>query len=107
MAAGVRDLTATDFDTVLASGVTLVDFWAPWCGPCRMQTPILEQIVGAVSGRATIAKVNVDEAQEVAAKYNVRSIPALMVFKDGKIVKQFTGLQRGDVLLQAIEAALK
>jgi len=107
MSAGVRDLTAADFDTVIASGVTLVDFWAPWCGPCRMQGPILEQIVGAVAGRAAIAKVNVDEAQEVAAKFNIRSIPALMVFKDGKVVKQFTGLQRGDVLLQAIEAALK
>ena len=107
MSAGVRDLTAADFDTVIAGGVTLVDFWAPWCGPCRMQGPILEQIVGAVAGRAAIAKVNVDEAQEVAAKFNIRSIPALMVFKDGKVVKQFTGLQRGDVLLQAIEAALK
>ena len=107
MAAGVRDLTASDFDTVIASGVTLVDFWAPWCGPCRMQGPILEQIVGAVGGRAVIAKVNVDEAQEIAVKFKISSIPALMVFKDGKIVKQFMGLQRGDVLLQAIEAALK
>jgi thioredoxin 1 len=107
MAAGVLDLTAATFDTTIAAGVTLVDFWAPWCGPCRMQGPILEQIVGAVAGRATIAKVNVDEAADIAAKYQIRSIPALMVFKDGQVVKSFVGLQRGDVLLQAIEAACK
>jgi thioredoxin 1 len=107
MAAGVLDLTAAAFDTTISSGVTLVDFWAPWCGPCRMQGPILEQIVGAVAGRATIAKVNVDDATDIAAKYQIRSIPALMVFKDGQVVKSFVGLQRGDVLLQAIEAACK
>ena len=107
MAAGVKDLAATEFDATIASGVTLVDFWAPWCGPCRMQGPILEQIVGAVAGRATIAKVNVDEAQDIAVKYSIRNIPALLVFKDGQVVKSFTGLQRGDVLLQAVEAALK
>jgi thioredoxin 1 len=107
MAAGVKELTAVDFEAAVASGVTLVDFWAPWCGPCRMQGPILEQIAGPVAGRAAIAKVNVDEAQELAAKHGISNIPALLVFKDGQIVKRFTGLQRGDVLLQAIEAALK
>jgi len=107
MAAGVKELTAADFDATIAGGVTLVDFWAPWCGPCRMQGPILEQIAGPVAGRATIAKVNVDEAQDIAAKYSIRNIPALLVFKDGQVAKSFVGLQRGDVLLQAIEAALK
>jgi len=103
----VKELTAAEFDAAIASGVTLVDFWAPWCGPCRMQGPILEQMIGAVAGRATVAKVNVDEAQDVAAKFNIRNIPALLVFKDGQVVKTFVGLQRGDVLLQAIEAALR
>ena len=107
MAAGVRELTPADFDQAVAGGVTLVDFWAPWCGPCRMQTPILEQLAGPLAGRAAVAKVNVDEAQDLAAKFGVRSIPALLVFKDGAVVKQFVGLQRGDVLLQAVEAALK
>jgi thioredoxin 1 len=107
MAAGIRDLTAADFDQAIASGVTLVDFWAPWCGPCRMQTPVLEQLSAPLAGRAAIAKLNVDEAQDIAARFGIRSIPALMVFKDGKVVKQFVGLQRGDVLLPAIEAALK
>ena len=106
MATGVTDLTATTFDAAIGSGVTLVDFWAPWCGPCRMQTPILEQMAGALAGRAAIAKVNVDEAQDLAARFGVRSIPALIVFKDGKVAQQFVGLQRGDVLLKAVEAAL-
>jgi len=107
MAAGIKDLTSADFDQAIASGVTLVDFWAPWCGPCRMQGPILEQLVAPLAGRAAIAKVNVDDAQDLAAKLAVRSIPALMIFKDGAVVKQFVGLQRGDILLQAVEAALK
>ncbi len=107
MAAGLQELTGADFDTTVAQGVTLVDFWAPWCGPCRMQTPILEQLVGTLAGRAKVAKVNVDEARDLALKFSVRSIPALMVFKDGKVAKQFTGLTRADQLLAAIEEALK
>jgi thioredoxin 1 len=106
MAAGVLELTAADFDARIASGVTLVDFWAPWCGPCRMQGPILEQLAGGVAGRATIAKVNVDVEQDIAVRFSIQNIPALLVFKDGNVVQKFIGLQRADVLLKAIEAAL-
>jgi len=107
MAAGIKELTGADFDTETAQGVTLVDFWAPWCGPCRMQLPVLEQVVTALGNRARIAKVNVDESRELAVKFGVRSIPALMIFKDGKIVQQFVGLQQVAALVQAVEAALK
>jgi thioredoxin len=104
MSAGILDLTAENFDTETASGIVLVDFWAPWCGPCRMQTPILEELVGKV-GEAKIAKVNVDDAPTVAAKFGVASIPTLLVLKDGAIAQQFVGVQQAAILTSAIEAA--
>lgn len=107
MSALLKDLSAADFDTAVATGVTLVDFWAPWCGPCRMQTPILEKVAEAVSGKATVAKVNVDDNNELAVKFGVRSIPTLLLFKDGKLVQTLTGLQQAPVLLQALETALR
>ena len=93
MAGHLLELTAADFDATVASGVTLVDFWATWCGPCQMQTPILEQqVVPAVAGRAKVAKVNVDQAREIAVKYAVKSIPALFIFKDGQIAARHVGI---------------
>ncbi len=107
MSGSLLELTVADFDATVANGVTLVDFWATWCGPCQMQTPILEQQVApAVSGRAKVAKVNVDQARDLAVRYGVKSIPALFIFKDGQVVQQFVGLQRGDALVKAVEAAL-
>lgn len=100
------DLTVDTFDAAIGSGVSLVDFWAPWCGPCKMQTPILEQVLPAVAGRAKICKVNVDDAATLAQRFAVKSIPALFIFKDGQVVQQMVGLQRADVLVKAIEAAL-
>jgi thioredoxin 1 len=107
MSGNVLELTSETFETTIAQGVTLVDFWAPWCGPCKMQTPILEQQVApAVAGKAKIAKVNVDDAQDLAVKYGVRSIPAIFIFKDGEVVSQTVGLQKGEALVKAIEDAL-
>ena len=104
MSAGILDLTAENFDTETASGIVLVDFWAPWCGPCRMQGPILEQLVGKIDG-VKIAKLNVDDAPSVAAKFGVASIPTLLVLKDGAISKQFVGVQQAAILTSALEAA--
>jgi thioredoxin 1 len=104
MSAGILELTESNFAAETQAGLVLVDFWAPWCGPCRMQTPILEQIVGKVPG-AKIAKLNVDDAGAIAAKYNVMSIPTLLVLKDGKIAKQFVGVQQAATLIAALEAA--
>jgi thioredoxin 1 len=106
MSGSLLDLTGENFDATIASGVTLVDFWATWCGPCQAQTPILEQqVIPALAGRAKVAKVNVDEARDLAVRYGVKSIPALFIFKDGQVVQQFVGLQRGDALVKAIDAA--
>ena len=106
MANGVIELTDEAFADQVASGVTLVDFWAPWCGPCKMQGPIIEKVAAAVGDKAVIAKVNVDDASGVAGQFGIRSIPTLMLFKDGDVVQQLVGLQREDTLTAAIDAAV-
>ena len=101
-----RELTKDDFDSVIGSGVTLVDFWAEWCGPCRMMTPAIEELAAQYAGKATIAKVNVDNENDLAAKFNVSSIPTLLVFKDGKVAHQFVGVTPKPELAKAIDGAL-
>jgi thioredoxin 1 len=105
MAEGVVDLNETNYDETLKSGVVLVDFWAPWCGPCKMQTPILEKVAAAVGSKAVISKVNVDEAPDLAARYGIRSIPTLILLKDGEVVQQYIGIQQEAGLVAAINAA--
>ena len=95
-----------NFKLALKKEILLVDFWAPWCGPCKMQTPILEQVATTIGDRAAICKVNVDEAQALAQRFAVRSIPTLVIFKDGQSVQQLVGLQRADALVKALEEAL-
>ena len=83
----------------------LIDFWAPWCGPCRMQGPILDQVSDTVGEKAIIAKVNVDEEPQLAATFGVQSIPTLVVLKGGQIAKRWVGVQQAPTLIQALEAA--
>jgi thioredoxin 1 len=103
MAEGVRELTESEFDETIATGVTLVDFWAPWCGPCQQQTPIIESLAGSVGDKATIAKVNVDDNAGVAGKLGIQSIPTLILFRDGEEKKRFVGVQPEPALAGAID----
>jgi thioredoxin 1 len=101
------ELDQSSFAATVSSGVTLVDFWAPWCGPCMTQGPIVDQVAKKVEGSAKVAKVNVDSAPEVAGQYGIRSIPTLIVFKDGEAVTQFVGVQSESQLVDAVMAASK
>ena len=85
------ELTNETMESTIKEGVTMVDFWAPWCGPCRMIAPVIEELAEEYEGKAKIAKVNTDENQEIAVKYGIRSIPAIMFFKDGELVDQMIG----------------
>ena len=102
-----HELNDRNFDTSIAEGVTLVDFHAPWCGPCRMQTPVLEKVSDKMGDRAKIASVNVDNHPMVAAKFGIRSIPTLILFSNGQPMKQFVGLQSESTLVSALNEAVK
>lgn len=107
MAGKVKDLTDSTFDATVSSGVTLVDFWAPWCPPCRMQGPIVEKLAESFDGKAVVAKVNVDEEAQSATKFGVSNIPTLVILKDGKEVKRFVGLQQEAELASVLDGFLK
>jgi thioredoxin 1 len=105
------DIVITDknFDAeVLQSRIpVLVDFWAVWCGPCRMQGPIVEEVAKLMAGKAKVGKLNVDENPQMSQTYNVMSIPTLMIFKNGAVVKQFTGVQSKETLLSELNKLVK
>ena len=81
----------------------LVDFWAPWCGPCQMMGPIIDELSKELEGKFKVGKVNVDENPEISAKYEIMSIPALKVFKGGQVVKEFVGVQNKMILKSELE----
>ncbi len=101
----VMELDDSNFRETIGSGVTLVDFWAPWCGPCLMQGPIVKDVAGKLTGKARVAKVNVDESMQTAVQYRIRSIPTLMIFKDGEMTSQLVGLHTEEQLLSAVKEA--
>jgi thioredoxin 1 len=103
----IQEITDVNFDSEVlkSSQPVLVDFWAPWCGPCRQIAPLIEQLAGENSGSAKVVKLNVDDAPQSAQSYGVSSIPTLMVFKDGEVVDRFVGVQPKTRLQQAIDSA--
>lgn len=99
------ELTDANFDEVINSGKpVLVDFWAEWCGPCKMIGPVVEELAGDYDGKAVVAKLNVDENPQTAAKFGIRSIPTLLVFKGGQIVDKQVGAVPKSVLNQKLAA---
>lgn len=102
----VKSLKDDSFDTEVQSGVTLVDFYADWCGPCRMLTPILEKVAGEMEGRVSFAKLDIDSEQKSASQFQVTSVPTLILFKDGKEVNRLVGLRDEQGIKDFIQTAL-
>lgn len=102
MSGEIRMLTEDSFHAQIATGTTLVDFYADWCGPCRMLAPVLEQVAKDVSGKATVAKLDVDKAQTVASTYQVTSIPTLILFRDGKEVNRLVGMRDAESIKEIL-----
>lgn len=104
----IVDLNSENFENEVLQSETpvLVDFWAQWCGPCKMLSPILDELAGEYAGKVKIGKVDVDENQELSAQYSVLSIPTLLIFKDGKVQEQHVGLKGKSELKQALDASL-
>lgn len=101
------ELTSENFD-VAKEGVALVDFWAPWCGPCRMLAPVIDELAEEFDGKAKICKVNTDDekAQSLAVEFGIRSIPTLLFFKNGEIAAQMVGAQSKQVIAEKINSLL-
>lgn len=102
---GLVEVNKTNFksEVIETEGKVLVDFWAPWCGPCRMQTPILEKISASGEISAKIVKLNTDENQEIAAEYKIQSIPTLILFENGKESDRMIGTQPENILIEKLK----
>jgi thioredoxin 1 len=106
MAENLKHLDDSNFSETISKGVTLVDFFADWCGPCRTIAPIVEELANDLKGKATIAKLDIDGAQETTSKFEVTSIPTIILFKDGKEANRVVGVKDKNTLKSMIEALL-
>ena len=100
------ELTPANFEEVKKEGVSMVDFWAPWCGPCRMIAPVIEELAADFEGKANICKVNTDEEQDLAVKYGIRSIPTILFMKNGEVVDQMVGASSKQAFTDKINSLL-
>jgi thioredoxin 1 len=98
--------TDSNFEEHTKENVVLIDFWAPWCSPCRVQGPIVDQVAEKFAGQAAIGKMNVDENQATPGRFGIRAIPTLILLKDGREITRFTGIQQENILVEAVTNAL-
>ncbi|MCE5187052.1 MAG: thioredoxin [Planctomycetaceae bacterium] len=106
MAGNVIELTDSQFDSTIEKGVVLVDFWAPWCGPCKMLGPVIEEIATEYTGKAKICKLNTDDHRDAAIHYAISAIPTVILFKDGQIANKWVGLTTKDDITASIDELL-
>ena len=102
----VKTFTDSNFDDETSKGLVLVDFWAEWCGPCRRLAPTVEALASDYDGRATVAKMNVDENPNVPSRFAIRGIPTLLLFKDGELAETLVGLQSKEAIAATIDRHL-
>jgi len=102
----VKIFTDSNFDTEISNGVTLVDFWAEWCGPCRRLAPTVDAIATEYDGRVAVAKMNVDENPNVPGRFMIRGIPTLLIFKNGELADQIVGLVPKEEITRKLDAHL-
>jgi len=100
-------MTDAEFETQTGKGLVLIDFWAPRCGPCRIQGPIIEKVAEAMLGKATVGKCNVDQEPKSAERFGIRKIPTLVILKDKREVDRFVGLQQETALIAALKKHLE
>ena len=100
------DLTEKNFDSVIGSGITLVDFWASWCGPCKMQAPVIDQLGDKYEGKFKVAKVNVDDEPSIAARFGVMSIPTVVFLKNGREFDRKVGVMPAEAFTQVLDKNL-
>jgi thioredoxin 1 len=102
------ELNSDNFEAEVSNykGTVLVDFWAPWCGPCRMVGPVVEELAKEYQGKAKVAKLNTDDAPDIASKFGIRSIPTLLFFKDGSVVQQLVGAYPKTKINEKLQSAL-
>jgi thioredoxin 1 len=103
----VTILTENTFDENIKTGVVLVDFWATWCPPCRMMGPVIENVGKEMAGKATICKLNIDQSPSIADRFGVQNIPTMIIFKDGKVAKQFVGITSKEDIITALNNLIK
>ncbi|HHT83684.1 MAG TPA: thioredoxin [Clostridiales bacterium] len=95
-----------NFNKTIAQGITLVDFWAEWCGPCRMLLPVIESVAQELEGKVKVAKVNVDNQEAIAQKYGILTIPTVILFKDGEVMEKLVGYKNKQVFIEMVNKYL-